>query len=312
MTKKSLRTMIFVPGYRRKFLDNAINFDADALILDLEDSVPETFKSEARRNIREYLDAGVFRQQVFIRVNSADSGGLLEDLNWTLHSNTTGFMFTKAVDERDVVYFDKLLTQLELDRGMAAGTFAMCPLIETGSAVLRAYEIASASPRTVALAFGGEDYLTDLDGLHKEHGASLLVPRSLIVIAARAAKIDVIDTPYLNIRDLQGMRVELELARELGFSGSLILHPTQIAVGNEVFTPSAEEIAEARRIVAAISDSNLHGSGVTMLDGGLIGPPMMKRALSVLEKVRKIQNTNGRLPDSDSNLEQDFVSVDKN
>src|SRR5690606_29042163 len=104
---------------------------------------------------------------------------------------------------------------------------------------------------------------------------------------ARAAKVDAIDTPYLNVRNLDGFRAELELARELGFSGTLILHPSQIQIANDAFSPSAEEIAEARRIVDAISESRQRGSGVTMLDGGLIGPPMIKRAESVLEKIQK-------------------------
>lgn len=288
MNINSLRTMTFVPGYMTKFLDKAQEFESDALILDLEDSVPHTYKDEARKNINSYLEKGVYKQQVFIRVNSFDTGLLSEDLKYTIHRNTSGFMFTKIIDENDIIYFDKLLTQLEIDNGFEPGKFLMCPLIETGSAVLRAYEIATASPRVIALCFGGEDYLTDLDGLHKEHGTSLLVPRSLIVIAARSAKIDAIDTPYLNIRDSSGFRKEVELARELGFSGMLILHPTQIEIANEVFTPSITEIEEAHRIIDAVETSNRNGLGVTLLDGKLIGPPMEKRAYNVLAKMRRI------------------------
>ncbi len=162
-TKKSLRTMTFVPGYMTKFLDNAIKFNSDALILDLEDSVPDAFKDNARTNVKKYLDNNAFKQQIYVRLNSLDSGMLTKDLNYSLHENTYGFMFTKAVDEKDINYFDKLLTQLEKDHDFPIGKFKICPLIETGSAVLRAYQIAKASPRVNALAFGGEDYLTDLD-----------------------------------------------------------------------------------------------------------------------------------------------------
>jgi citrate lyase subunit beta / citryl-CoA lyase len=286
--RKSLRSATFVPGYMRKFLDKAIAFPSDALILDLEDSVPEPFKEDARKYIREYLEAGSFRQQIFIRVNDIDSGLLSRDLAATLHGNTDGFMFTKVRDERDIIYFDKLLTQLEHDNGFENGKFKFFPLIEMGSAILRAHQIATASPRMIGLAFGGEDYLTDLDGLHKEHGTSLLVPRSLIVIAARSAHIDVLDTPYLDIRNTDGFRREVELARELGFSGQLLLHPTQIEIANEVFSPSEEEIAEARRIIDAIRESSEQGQGVTLLDGKLIGPPMRKRAHNVLAKAERI------------------------
>ncbi|MGD9494247.1 MAG: CoA ester lyase [Bacteroidales bacterium] len=289
---KSLRTMIFVPGYKVKFLDKAIDFPSDGLILDLEDSVPDGFKDEARKNIHEHLDKNVYKQQVFIRVNDIESGMLSDDLKATLHENTTGFMFTKIIDEKDIYYLDKLLTQLEIDNGFEIGKFKMCPLIETGSAVLRAYEIAKASNRIIALAFGGEDYLTDLDGLHKEHGVSLLVPRSLIVIASRTAKIDAIDTPYLDISNLKGFEKEANLARELGFSGTLILHPNQIDLANKVFSPSEEEIKEAYRIKEAIEKSEKEGSGVTLLDNKLVGPPMLKRAMNVIRKVEKI---NGNL-----------------
>lgn len=293
--RECLRSAIFVPGYMRKFLDKAVAFRADAVLLDLEDSVPDVYKEDARRYVREYLDAGAFRQKTYIRVNDHDSGSLNSDLDATIHENTQGFMFTKVRDERDISYFDRLLTQYEHDGGFERGKFKMFPLVETGSAVLRAYQIATASPRVVALAFGGEDYLTDLDGLHKEHGASLIVPRSLIVIAARSAHIEVVDTPYLDIRNQEGFRREVELARELGFSGQLLLHPDQIAIANEVFSPSAEELAEARRIIQAIEESSREGLGVTLLDGKLVGPPMRKRAYQVLEKVSLIEAAEARI-----------------
>lgn len=288
---KCLRTMTFVPGYMRKFLEKARAFASDALILDLEDSVPDAFKCDARRFIRECLDERLFCQQVYIRVNSIESGLLMEDLKAVLHSSVHGIMFSKSRDERDIVYFDKLLSQLEREHGFEQGRFKMCPLIETGSAVLRAYQMAVASPRTRALAFGGEDYLTDLDGLHLEHGASLIVPRSLLVIAARSAQVEAIDTPFLDIRNPDAFRREVSQARELGFSGQLILHPSQIAIANEIFTPSAEEIDESRRILEAIRKSEAEGLGVALLEGKLIGPPMSARARHIENKLARIRYT---------------------
>jgi len=278
--------MTFVPAYNTRFLDKAVGFASDALILDLEDAVPWPHKEQARSNLREYLEADRFPQDVYVRVNAIDTGMLMRDLEVALHRNTSGIMFTKIRDERDIVYFDKLLSQLEGDHGFAQGTFTMCPLIETASAVMRAYEIAIASPRMIALTFGAEDYLRELEGLHLEHGASLLVPRSMIVMAARAAGIEPIDTPYLDIRNLDGLRAELALARELGFSGSLLLHPTHIEPANAAFSPSQVEIAEAQAIVDAIEASSATGSGVALIDGKLVGPPMEKRARAVLKKAK--------------------------
>ena len=283
--------MTFVPGYMTKFLEKAKSFDSDALILDLEDSVPIKDKEKARENIVEYVSSNSFSQQVYIRVNPIESGMLFDDLNASLQEGTDGIMFTKVRDEKDIIYFDKLLSQLENDKGFPHGKFKICPLIETGSAMIRAYDIATASNRVNALVLGGEDYLTDLDGLHKEHGVSLLVPRSLVVMAARTAKIDAIDTPFLDIHNLEGFEKEVKLARELGFSGTLIIHPNQIETANRAFTPSQEEIQEAQKIIDAIQDSKKKGLGVALMDGKLIGPPMEKRAQNVMSKVNRIEAT---------------------
>jgi len=269
-------------------LESAVGLDSDAIILDLEDSVPLNFKQEARNNIRDYLTRDRFVQQVFVRVNCLESGMLDLDLECAAHYNTDGFVFTKVRDERDIVELDRQLTKIEHERGLEAGHFKMCPLIETASAVIRAYEIARASPRMVGLAFGGEDYLHDVDGLHKDSGLSLLVPRSMIVMAARASGIDAIDTPYLNIHDSVGLRREFELSREIGFSGSLIIHPSQVGIANDVFSPSTAEVSEAIRTIRAIEDSVEKGLGVALLDGKLVGPPMEKRARRILEKASRI------------------------
>jgi len=295
MTPASLRSMLFVPGHLPRFLDRAAQTDADALILDLEDSVPPPHKAEARANIKKRLDEGVYRQQIFIRVNALDTGMLPEDLRWTVHRATTGFMFTKVHDERDIVFFDRLLTQIESELGLEAGASKMCPLIETASAGLHTLQIATASPRMVALAFGGEDYLTDLDGLHRKHGLGFLVPRALLIMAARAARLEAIDTPYLDIADDAGFERELTLARELGFSGQLLIHPSQVPIANRIFAPSEEEIREARRIVEAIEEGREKGLGVGLLDGSLIGPPMEKRARSVLRKVDRMRGNGAKL-----------------
>lgn len=284
----NLRSMIFVPGYKEKFLENATAFKADALILDMEDSVPFGYKDESRKNIHKYLDNNRFKQDVYVRVNAFDSGMLSQDLDYAIHENTTGLMFTKIADERDIIYFDRLLTQIEMDKGFPKGKFKMCPLIETGSAILKALDIAKASSRIVAIAFGGEDYLTDLDGLHKEHGTSLIVPRSLIVIAARTAGIEVIDTPYLDVKDTSGLEKELSLAKELGFSGAMLIHPTQIDIANTIFYPSKEEIENSKKLIDAIEKSKTSGSAVTLIDGKLVGPPMLKRAEKIMKKINRI------------------------
>lgn len=287
--KHTLRTMIFVPGYQTKFLGKALSFKADALILDIEDSVPFEYKEDARKNIFNYLENNTFTQKLFVRVNSVESGLMAKDFEAVLHKKILGFMPTMIQDDKDIIHIDKMLNQLELDNGFEIGTFKLCPLIETGSAVLKAYEIGSATDRVIGLAFGGEDYLTDLDGLHKIHGTSLLTARSMIVMAARSLGKEVLDTPYLDVHNLDGFKKEVDQARELGFSGQLIIHPVQLKIANETFTPSEEEVAEATKIINAIEESKQLGRGVTLIDGFIIGPPMEKRARKILEKFDRIK-----------------------
>jgi citrate lyase subunit beta/citryl-CoA lyase len=218
-----------------------------------------------------------------------DSGFLMRDLEFVMKSQVYGFMPTMIRDETDIIYIDKLLTQLERDKGLPVGKLKLCPLIETGSAVLKSYEIGKASERIIGLAFGAEDYLTDLDGLHKENGASILMARSMIVMAARSLHIAAIDTPFLDVFNLNSFRAEVKFAREIGFSGQLILHPNQIEIANQIHTPSEDEVDEASRIISEIEKSSKEGHGVTLLDGKLIGPPMEKRARKILDKAEKIR-----------------------
>lgn len=283
-----LRTMIFVPGYKSSFLEKSKTLDSDALILDLEDSVPLSFKMEARKNIQNFLRGLSIKKKIFVRLNSVESGLLSEDLNYVMQPNIYGFMPSMIRDEFGLIYIDKLLTQLEHDKGFEKGKFKLCPLIETGSAVLKCYEIAKSSSRVIGLAFGAEDYLTDLDGLSKEAGLSILTARSMIVMAARSLKLEAIDTPYLGVHDRDGFCTEAEFSRELGFSGRLILHPDQLKIANNIFTPSDAEVNEANLIISAIEASGLRGEGVTLLDGKLVGPPMERRARKVLGKWREI------------------------
>ena len=286
-----LRTMIFVPGFRTKFLQKAIDLKCDALILDLEDSVPCLYKEDARVNVQKYLNKRVYNQKIFIRINSIDSGFLSQDLDNILHESVYGLMPSMVRDELDIVYIDKLLTQLEHDRGFPHNHFKLCPLIETVSALINAYEIAKSSKRIVGLVFGAEDYLTDLGGLHKKSGSSILMARSMLVMAARSLNLAVLDTPYLNVGDLDGFTKEAEFAREMGFTGQLILHPSQIDVAMNVFTPSLEEVEEAEEIIKKIENSSKSGYGVTLLNGKIVGPPMEKRARDVLEKWNLIKDS---------------------
>ncbi len=281
-----LRSMLYVPAYRKKFIDSALKCNADALIIDLEDAVPAEYKADARVILKEYVDAGAFKDRiVFVRLNPIESNMLLDDLKYALHSDIAGFLLTKIYTDEDMVYYDKLMTQYEKKLGIKEGHFKFLPLIETTSAVMNVYSIAKASERNIAVCFGGEDFLNDLVGLHKEPPRAFDYPRASIALAARSAGVLPIDTPYLTLDDTDGFIREEKISFEMGFAGMQLIHPKQIPFADECFMPEQEEIEKSIAIVNAIKESSKAGSGVAMLNGKMIGPPMRKRAEKVLEIV---------------------------
>ena len=286
-----LRNMMYVPAYKEKFIDKSLTAPADAIIYDLEDSVPATFKPEARKILKKYIDKGAFKdKKVFVRLNPLESNMLSEDLKYVLHGDIDGFMPSKIYTAADMDYYDKLISQLEAENGIKAGHFKLTPLIETTSAVMDIYNICRQTKRIMAVCFGGEDFLNDLEGLHKEPPRSLEYPRAAIAIAARAAGVQPIDTPFLAIHDEEGFIKEENLSFEMGFAGVQILSPRQIPLANQCFTPDAEEVKRSEEIVEACRKSSEEGSGVAMYNGKMIGPPMRKRAEKVLEIMELIKN----------------------
>lgn len=291
MRKILLRNMMYVPAYREKFIEKSLTAPADAIIYDLEDSVPAQFKPDARKILKSYIEKGVFKgKTVFVRLNPLESNMLSEDLKYVLHSDITGFMPSKIYTAADMDYYDKLITQLEAENNIEIGHFKFTPLIETTSAVMDIYNICKQSTRTVAVCFGGEDFLNDLEGLHKEPPRSFDYPRAAIAIAARAAGVQPIDTPYLAIQNEEGFIKEESISFEMGFSGVQILSPRQIPLANQCFTPDEEEVKRSQEIVEACRLSSLEGSGVAMYKDKMIGPPMRKRAEKVLEIMELIKS----------------------
>lgn len=291
MERLLLRNMMYVPAYREKFIEKSLTAPADAIIYDLEDSVPQQFKPDARRILEKYIKEGAFKDKtVFVRLNPLESNMLSEDLKYVLHSDITGFMPSKIYTAADMDYYDKLITQLEAENNIKTGHFKFTPLIETTSAVMDIYNICKQSKRTIAVCFGGEDFLNDLEGLHKEPPRSFDYPRAAIAIAARAAGVQPIDTPYLAIQNEEGFIKEESISFEMGFSGVQILSPRQIPLANRCFTPDEEEVKRSEEIVEACRLSSLEGSGVAMYKDKMIGPPMRKRAEKVLEIMELIKN----------------------
>ena len=283
-----LRSFMFLPAHNTKFLDKAISSEADAIILDIEDGVPPVKRDTARKNIVYYDREGLFgqRKNIFIRVNPIESDDFIYDIDELTISSIDGFMPSKIDTDEDIVFIDKLLTFYEKKNRIPYGKFKLAPLIETTKAISNIYKIAKASNRLIALCLGGEDYLNDLGSVYTYQESALEYPRALLVNAARANGLLPIDTPYLNINDMEGFREKGILAYRNGFAGCLILNPKQIDAANVAFTPNEEKINYSRRVIDAVkAASDLGSSGVAMIDGGMVGPPMRKRAETVLKQI---------------------------
>ena len=286
-----LRSMLFVPGHKQRYLESAAKGPADAVILDLEDAVPTNQRELARQTISSCLGNGIFAQkQVFVRVNPRESGLLLEDLNAMARKEVDGFVYPKAYRGKDIEAFDAQLDLIETGLGLPRGHFVIAPLIETTSAVLHAFEIATASPRVVALTFGCEDFNTDLQGLDSPTGTALLVPRAMIAMACRAAGVEPIDTVYVQLNNMDGLERSVKMARELGFSGMLIVHPKQIPIAHKHYTPSSKQINHAREVVKKCDFARSKGNGVAFIGDEFIGPPFEERARILLKRAQTIDD----------------------
>ena len=284
-----MRSLLFVPGHNRRYLESAVGSGADVLVPDLEDSVPPGSKQQAREVTREAVVNEVISGHIFPRVNSLDSGHLLKDIEALAVLGVSGFMYPKAERGRDFVAFADLLHKVEKDRHLPLYHFKIIPLIETASAVLHVQEICETSVRVVAVAFGCEDFVADLHGEHDLEHQVLEVPRALIAMGARAANVIPIDTVHVRVHDLDDLERGASHARMLGFEGMLALHPKEIPVIHECFTPDVHQVEEAEEILRLSVEAEELGKGVAMLHGKFIGPPLVRAAQHTLELAGAIE-----------------------
>jgi len=273
-----LRSLMFVPGHNEKLLKSAAGSDADALILDLEDSVPEAFKEQARKTVAAYLDRKFFgRKPVFVRVNDSCTDHFAKDVRALRYIGNCyyGIVCPKVNGLLVVETYAMMFPHCDL-----------VPLIEMTAAVLHVEAICR-HPLVIAVAFGCEDYIADLQGIHSRE--SLMVPRSMIAMAARAAGITPIDTVHINVHDLDDLRQEAMLSRSLGFEGMLVLHPKELPIVHECFSPAPEEVRQASEMLRLSEEAAANGKGVAWMDGRFIGPPLVRQAWNILEKHRRIK-----------------------
>jgi len=289
-----MRSLMFVPAHNDKLMRSASSTDADVLLLDIEDSVmPVENKQNARENIKKYISEGYFTgRQVFPRVNDRESGHLLQDVYQLTIQGVTGFMYPKSRDGKDIYFFGKLLETIEYEKKIPAGTFKIIPLIETTSAVMNIQNICDSCPeRVVAVAFGCEDFVTDLGGKHDREGQSIFTARAMIAMGAKANGVIPVDTVHIDVYNLDDLEKNLNLAKQLGFEGMLVLHPKELPLVHQYFSPSEAEVIWANEMLMLSQEALKMGKGVAVKDNKFIGPPMVKMAKQILKK-QEIINRN--------------------
>lgn len=285
-----MRSLMFVPAHNQKLLDSSVKRDADVLLLDIEDSVPITDKQQARCNIKNFVKRNDLNGKlIFPRVNDRESGELLKDAYQLTVEGVHGFMYPKATKGEDIYFFGKLLETIEYEKGIPVGTFKIIPLIETAGAVMNIQDICTACTRVIAVAFGCEDYVTDLKGKHDAAGQSIFFARNAISNGARACGVIPIDTVHIKVHDLGDLEANLKVAKQLGYEGMLVLNPKELPLVHQYFSPSEVEISWATEMVQLAEEAVKEGKGVAVKDGKFIGPPMLKMARNILEKQQMIK-----------------------
>ena len=278
-----LRTVLSVPGNRENMLEKSKHIHADVILLDLEDSVPPEEKARARSIVKNWIPKIAGNgSKVYVRINPIEGGLAQDDLGSVIMRGIDGISQPKPSTGQDIRKVAEMLTRLEKERGLPEGQVRMMPWIETSLGLINAYDIASSSPRINGVIFGANDLVLETGMIRSEDGYELLYPRTKIVIAAKAAGVSAIDTPYNNFKDDKGLIREANLARKLGFSGKFAIHPSQIDIVNRIFRPTEEEIAYAKKVVAAFEEARAKGFASASLDGKMIDIPIAQRALNVL------------------------------
>jgi len=279
-----LRSWLFCPGNEERKILKALDLNADAIILDLEDAVALNRKMEARQTIKNVLSKTSKSKNIFVRINSLDNFESFLDIYEMITDNLKGIMLPKAENDSQVKILSWAIDCLENCRNMELGFIEVIPLIETALGVLNVFNIASAGSRVKRLAFGAMDYTLDIGVEYSGTGQELFFARNQIVLASRVAKLEKpIDTVFPDIKDVDGLKKEILEVKQLGFGGKLLIHPAQIDLTNINFSPTEKEIKWAKKVVQAFKEAEQRGIAAIQVEGSFIDPPVVERAKRTLD-----------------------------
>lgn len=273
------RSMLFLPGNNPNMLINGNCLGSDAVIFDLEDAVSPAEKDAARilvRNTIRYMD---FRGcELIVRINSIDTPYWQKDLDEILPCKPNLILLPKTGSAADALEVDAYISQVEEKLGMEKNTVGLMPLIETAMGVENAFAIASSTKRVQALFLGAEDLTADLQCKRTKQSREIEYARTRLVVAARAAGVDVYDTPFVDVNDDEGIVQDAQVAKNLGFTGKASISPRHVEVINAVFGPTQQEVDYAYEVMEAIALAKSQGKGAISLRGKMIDAPIVTRA----------------------------------
>ncbi|MGY4330781.1 citrate lyase subunit beta/citryl-CoA lyase [Bradyrhizobium sp. LB7.2] len=282
---KLRRSMLFVPGDNAAMLSTSFVYKPDSIMFDLEDAVSPREKDSARLLVFQALQHPAYRDvETVVRVNSLDSEFGLKDLEVAVRGGADVVRLPKTENAQAIGELEAHVVRIEQACGRPVGVTKIMAAIESASGVVNAVSIAIASPRMIAIALAGFDYLVDMR-TKRSNGwqPELFYARAAVLHAARAARIDAFDVVYGNISDDAGFLREVKIAKRLGFNGKSLIHPKQVELLHKAYAPTEEEVSHARRVIAAAEDAHRKGLGVVSLDGKMIDPPVIEEAEMALQ-----------------------------
>ncbi|MEI7873540.1 MAG: CoA ester lyase [Alphaproteobacteria bacterium] len=287
------RSFLFAPGNHARKVAKVFDCGADNVILDLEDAVAKAEKVATRALVVEALKRprqGRSQCGGYVRVNAFNTEFCYGDADAVIGPGLDGIILPMVERSEQIMAFDWLVGSLERERGLPLGGIDIIPIIETGKGIANARAIAAAGTRVKRMAFGAGDYTLDMNMEWTRGESELEHVRAEMVVASRAAGLEApIDTVWIHINDLDGIANSAKRAKQLGFQGKMCIYPPQVEVVNRAFTPTEEEIAFARRVVAAFDDAEREGSSSIQLDGFFIDYPIVYKARRTLDAVRAVE-----------------------
>jgi citrate lyase subunit beta/citryl-CoA lyase len=281
-----MRTALFVPGNRPDRIEKAFNTEADVVIIDLEDAVPNSEKEISRSKVREKV-AQFSHRMMLVRINALGSPFIEGDLEEAIVEGVNGIVLPKVEKADDIHDINKFLLEVEKKRSLPEGSIHLFPLIESAAAVQHVYDIVSAKTkpeRIYTVAFGAADYTLDMGIEMTMEGTELFYARSRISVACRAAGVaPPIDTPFMiDLNDIDALISDAKRAKELGFQGKQVIHPKQIEPCNRIFSPTPEEIAKAEKIIQVFEEAEAAGTAAIQVEGKFIDYAVVKKSKDIL------------------------------